>query len=79
MDIGLVKKKYGDKLCLMGNIDARHTLPFGTPREVEKAAYGGGLIICSADILQAGFPVENVLSIYRAVKKYGTYPIKKAV
>lgn len=87
MDIGLVKKKYGDKLCLMGNVDTRYTLSRGTPQEVEKeikkiikeAAYGGGLIICSADILQAGFPIENILSIYQAVKKYGTYPIKKAV
>jgi len=84
MDIGRIKKKYGDRLCLMGNVDTRYTLARGTPQEVEEevkkiieqAARGGGLIICSADILQADFPVENVVAMCRAVKKYGNYPLR---
>lgn len=36
MDIAKVKKEYGDKLCLIGNVDLNYLLPFGTPEEVEK-------------------------------------------
>ena len=81
MDIGLVKEKYGDKLCLMGNIDTRYVLPRGTPKDVEKevkriikaAASGGGLIISSANMYTADIPVENVSAVYRTVKKYGVF------
>ena len=35
MDIEKVKKEYGDKIALWGNIDLIHTLPHGTVEEVE--------------------------------------------
>ena len=34
MDLKMVKEKYGDKVCLWGNIDM-NTLSIGTPEEVE--------------------------------------------
>ena len=53
VDLELLKKKYGDKLCFLGNIDTSHVLVSGTKEEVEGAVKyaiktlgkGGGLII----------------------------------
>ena len=35
MDIVAIKRKYGNRLCLIGNISASQTLPYGTPEDVE--------------------------------------------
>ncbi|MEM2001988.1 MAG: uroporphyrinogen decarboxylase family protein [Candidatus Methanomethylicaceae archaeon] len=81
VDLGWVKERYGDKLCLMDNIDTREILPYGRPEDVERevrrviqqAAYGGGLILASANMLTADVPVENVFAIREAVQKWGYY------
>lgn len=83
MDIGKVKTRYGDKVCLVGNIDCTELLPNGTERDVEKAVKecirtaspGGGHIISSSNSIHASVKPENYLAMIRAVKKYGAYPI----
>ena len=77
----MVKKKYGDCLCLIGNIDTNYTLPYGTPQEVEKevknlietVAPGGGFILRASNLLTADIPKVNVLAMYYAAEKYGVY------
>jgi len=85
MDIGYVKEKYGDKLILVGNVDGSRILPFGTPEEVEeevkscirKGSPGGGhLIECGNGEIMPDVPLENALTFFRAVHKYGRYPIR---
>jgi uroporphyrinogen decarboxylase len=86
VDLGWVKERYGDRLCLMGNIDTREILPYGKPEDVrrevrrviQQAARGGGLIIASANMLTADVPVENVFAIYEAVREFGVYPLSIA-
>lgn len=83
MDIGKIKKKYGDRVALWGNIDLVHTLPHGTIEEVEaevkericKIGKGGGFILGTANSITDFCKVENVMAMSRAVKKYGKYPI----
>ena len=83
MDIADIKVRYGDRLCLMGNIDINYVLPFGTPEEVERvvretievAAPGGGFILSTCNTLIRAIPPENGLAMYRAADKYGVYPI----
>ena len=83
MDIGQIKARYGDRLCLMGNIDINYVLPFGTPEEVarvvketiEVAAPGGGYILSTCNTLIRAIPPENALAMYRAADEYGVYPI----
>ena len=78
MDIGEIKKRYGRNICLMGNIDLDHILPFGTVSEVrknvletiEKAAYGGGFILSSCNILTDAVTPENALEMYNAAEEY---------
>ncbi len=84
MDIAEIKQKYGDRLCLIGNIDLHYTLTRGTPEEVEAevrerilaAGPRGGYIISSAMTLPDYCKPENVLAMSKAVQAYGEYPLK---
>ena len=81
MDLKEVKIKWGDRVCLWGNIDMIHTLPYGTVDEVEAevkqkikdAGSGGGYICGSANSITEYCKVENVLAMTRAVKDHGAY------
>lgn len=81
MDILELKKKYGHRICLMGNIDLHYTLTRGTPEETEaevkkriqEVGPGGGYILASSNGLTAYCKPENVLAMNRALLKYGTY------
>ena len=71
MDIAKVKKEYGDKLCLIGNVDLNYLLPFGTPEEVEKEvkdlaekAGPSGFILSTCNILTDAVKVENAKAMY---------------
>jgi uroporphyrinogen-III decarboxylase len=79
LDINEVKKNYGHKACLVGNIDLRHTLVTGTKEEVdsevrdriEKVGYNGGYIISSANTITDYCKAENVIAMRDAIDKYG--------
>ena len=81
MDIADVKQRYGDRLCLMGNLDLDRLMTFGTPAEVEAQvrllcetiAPGGGFILSTCNILIDAIPAENALAMYRAAEEYGDY------
>lgn len=85
MDINQVKEAYGNRICLLGNIDLDYTLTLGTPEEVEKEVreritqigQGGGYIITSANSLPDYCKTENVFAMARAVTKYGKYPLEQ--
>lgn len=78
MDIEQVKKEYGHRVCLMGNIDLRHTLVHGTVEEVEqevkdrieKIGYNGGYIISSANTITAYCNPKNIIAMRDAIAKY---------
>jgi len=84
MDIGALKKDYGKRICLMGNIDLHYTLTQGTPEEteaevkkrIEEIGPGGGYILASANSLTPYCKPENVLAMNRALLKYGFYPTR---
>jgi uroporphyrinogen decarboxylase len=84
MDINYVKQKWGDKLCLIGNISVSSTLALGTPKDVEDevkqrirdTAPGGGYCCGSSPEVTEWVPVENYIAMRDAVIKYGKYPIK---
>jgi len=81
MDIGLLKERHGDKLCLLGNVDCGYTLSKASVGEViqetrtviDKAGYGGGLIMGSSNSIHDGVKLENFLAMLEATKKYGQY------
>ncbi len=81
MDIAEVKRHVAGRICLLGNIDCRNLLPFGTEVEVEaavketieKAASGGGYILSSSNTIHPGCKAENYIAMIRAAREYGTY------
>ena len=83
MDLAEVKRKYGDRFCLIGNIDSSRTLPYGSPEDVEHevleairmAAPGYGYILASDHSLHDGISVENIRAMFEAGRKYGVYPL----
>lgn len=81
MDLATVKRKYGDRICLIGNIDSSRTLPFGTLAEIEAetrealriAAPGYGYILSADHSLHDGIPVRNILHMFDVARRYGVY------
>ena len=80
MDLAEVKKRYGDKLCLIGAVDV-DMLCRGTAEQIdqqvkhniETAAYNGGYIAGSGNSIPDYVNFENYLAMLEAVKKYGRY------
>jgi len=80
MDIRAVKRLYGQRICLLGNVDL-NLLGMGTPEQVEgevrtlirDVGPGGGYIVTSGNSLAGYLKPENVLALSRAVQKYGQY------
>lgn len=81
MDLAEVKAKYGNRLCIIGNVDSSRTLPFGSPEQIEAetiealriAAPGYGYILASDHSLHDGIPVKNILLMFDCARKNGVY------
>jgi uroporphyrinogen decarboxylase len=84
MDISEVKRKWGKKLCLIGNINLDSTLTMGTPEDVETEVYerirtlapGGGYMVASSNSIPDYVPPANMKAMFAATWKYGRYPIQ---
>lgn len=83
MDIFAIKEKYGDHLCLIGNVDSSGALCNGTPDDIraqvfqlyDKVAPGGGFILASDSDLRDDMPIENILAMFETGRVFGKYPI----
>jgi uroporphyrinogen decarboxylase len=81
MDIDEVKRLYGERVTIVGNIDLHYTLPNGTPEEtmtevkkrIESLAPGGRYILSSANSLPNYVKPANVRAMGEALLKYGVY------
>jgi uroporphyrinogen decarboxylase len=83
MELGRLKRLYGDRVCLFGGLDIQEVLPFGTPERVESevrraidaAAAGGGYILAGAHNIQPDTSIQTLQAVYRLARKYGRYPL----
>lgn len=74
VDIAQVKRRYGDRLCLWGNIDLDYTMCFGSPEEVKKAVRdtvraagkNGGHILSTCNTMISAIPRENIYAMIEA-------------
>ena len=79
MDLAEVKRDYGGRFCIIGNIDSSRTLPYGSPEDVaaevraaiDIAAPGGGYVLASDHSLHDGIPVENIKAMFKTGAEYG--------
>jgi len=84
MDIALLKERYGDRLCLVGNVDCGSTLCSGSVEQVvaetkhviDVAGPGGGFILGSSNSIHDGVKIENFLAMTKTAAEYGKYPLR---
>jgi len=82
MNLGEVKKKYGDRVCLLGNVDGVHILPYGkrsevvaeTKRCLREGGPSGGYVLTSSHSIHHGVKPENLLTMLETGFKLGKYP-----
>ena len=79
METDKLKRKYGQHIIFHGGIDNQRVLPFGTPDQVKNETIhcletlGKGMegYICSScHNVQAGTPIENILTLIETVKNW---------
>ncbi len=83
MDIVALKRRYGGRLALMGNVDLAYPLSLGTPEEVaaevrrllREVAPGGGYCLGSGNSVPEYVPLANYQAMRLTCLEYGTYPI----
>jgi len=81
MDICALKKSFGSRLCLIGNIELDFPLVRGKPDDVTQAvkeliraiAPGGGFCLGSSNTIPYYVPLENYVAMIEACRRYGTY------
>ena len=81
MDIAQVKACYGNRICLLGNIDCEQLLCTGAEAEVEKQVLetmricrpGGGYIVCSSNSIHAGVSPANYRVMLRTARAHAAY------
>ena len=80
-DMAEIKRLYGDRLALMGNLHTTQVMLRGTPGAVEQAAReaiaaaaeGGGFILSTGDQCGRDTPDENIFRLVETAQTYGQY------
>jgi uroporphyrinogen decarboxylase len=81
MDIGRVKRDYGDRVALIGNIDCGYLLSAAPVEEVrrvtretiELAAPGGGYCLSSSNSIHSSVKPENFMAMVNTLRECGSY------
>ena len=81
MDLGLIKKKYGDRIVMHGCGSLQRTLPFGSTEDVRNEVrdiidnYGenGGLVVMPSNEVGFDVPVENIITFFETARDYFPY------
>lgn len=79
MDYRKIKEEFGDQICFHGGISIQKTMPYGNSEEVRSEvkdrvatlAGNGGYIFCTAHNIQADTPIENIIALFDAYRKFG--------
>jgi uroporphyrinogen decarboxylase len=77
MDLARIKREFGARLAFHGGVDIQHTLPYGSPEDVQAEVrercqvlgQSGGYICTSAHYIQADTPLENILALYTTCRE----------
>jgi uroporphyrinogen decarboxylase len=84
MELKKTKQLVGNRLCLVGNIDCGHLLPYGSEEDVRRAVReaiadagpGGGFILSSSNSIHSSCKAENLVAMVRACHEFGVYPLQ---
>jgi uroporphyrinogen decarboxylase len=79
MDLGDVKARYGGRICLLGNVDCKYVLPYGSEDDVRRdvrrcidaGGENGGFVLTSSNSMHSNVKVENIYTMVDEARKYG--------
>jgi uroporphyrinogen decarboxylase len=82
-DLTEIKKKFGHKLALMGNLHTTKVMLQGSVKEVRLAALkailaagqNGGFVLSTGDQCGRDTPFENIFELVRVSREFGVYPL----
>jgi len=80
-DLAEIKRSFGDRISLMGNLHTTKVMLHGSPEDVEReakkaiddAAEGGGFILSTGDQCGRDTPDANIFKGIEVVRTYGRY------
>jgi len=80
-DLADLKRRYGSKIVLKGNLHTTEVMLHGTPddvaaasrRAIDDAAAGGRFILSTGDQCGRDTPDENLLAMIETARTYGRY------
>ena len=80
-DLAKVKREFGKKISLMGNLHTTEVMLRGSAKDVEDAskkaiddaAEGGGFILSTGDQCGRDTPDENIYTMIEVARTYGKY------
>ena len=83
MDLGRLKRLYGDRVTFLGNMDCGRILSFASPEEVQRVTLGilesgwgqGGHIFTASNAITASVPPANYLAMVNAYR--GRFGLEK--
>jgi uroporphyrinogen decarboxylase len=86
MNFSEIKREFGGHLAFKGGLDTQYLLPMGTPEDVREGVmrlirtFGadGGYIFMPSHLLYGDVPLENIWSMFEALKDYGKYPLEES-
>jgi uroporphyrinogen decarboxylase len=81
VDIAAIKKRYGQRICLKGNLNTFEFMLRATPQEVEARARrliddcapGGGFVLSTGDQCGRDTPDANLFKLVEVAQTYGKY------
>jgi uroporphyrinogen decarboxylase len=80
IDLGKVKRAFGDNLVLVGNVDAAvlcgsdiNAVRGEVTRCIEQGAPGGGYMLSSCNSIFKGMNPASILEMYQYAEKVGVY------
>lgn len=84
MSIAKVRELYGNRICLVGNVDCGPLLCWGKPREVKATvrqclkdgARDGAFMLSSSNSITTGVNPANYEAMRDALAEMGTYPLR---
>jgi uroporphyrinogen decarboxylase len=80
-DLAEIKRRWGGRLALKGNLHTTEVMLRGTPETVasasraaiDAAAEGGGFILATGDQCGRDTPEENIRALVETARAYGRY------
>ena len=80
-DLAEIKRKFGKRIALKGNLHTTEVMLRGTPDDVrresrrcmDQAAEGGGFVLATGDQCGRDTPDENIFAMIEIAREYGVY------